>query len=119
MEEVRNQKNVHSDDLERIIRRCKEKYTYLFPKYDCRKNGSRSVHHFNVVGVPPISLERVHGNREYVPRAYVTYILEGLDSLVNYIEMNSKGEFYDDNSNKARADGNAEDDKSAEEDQTC
>lgn len=77
------------------------------------------MHHFNVVGVPPISLERVHGNREYVPRAYVTYILEGLDSLVNYIEMNSKGEFYDDNSNKARADGNAEDDKSAEEDQTC
>ncbi len=113
LRKAREQKNVHSDDLERIIRRCMEKYRYLFPKYDCRKNGSRSVHHFNVPGVQPISLERPHGNREYIPRTYVAYILEGLDCLVNYIEMNSKGEFYDDYDNESRTTSYAEDDQSA------
>lgn len=105
LEEVRTQKHVHSDDLEKIIRRCLRKYSYLFPKYDCRKNGSRSVHHFNVPGVPPISLERVHGSREYVPPKYVAYIVDGIDGLIAYIEMNSKGEAYDNDDTEPGDDG--------------
>jgi hypothetical protein len=109
MEECREQRHVHSDDLDKIIRRCKQKYSHLFPNYDCRKNGSRSVHHFNVLGVPPISLERVHGNREYVPPTYVKYVLDGLDSLVDYIEMNCEDEIND-NDNDSGNDGSKDDD---------
>ncbi len=89
---ARGQKRVHSDDLDRIIRRCKQKYGYLFPRYTCTKNGSKSVHHFNAPNVYPISLERVHGSREYVPSRYKDLILDGLDGLVSYIESNTRDE---------------------------
>lgn len=95
LEEIRESKHVHSDDLEKIIRRCLTKYRDLFPDYCCTKNGSRTVHHFNVKGVAPISIERPHGSREYIPRAYATKLTDGIDDLVNYIEMNCKGESYD------------------------
>jgi hypothetical protein len=90
--EARTQRRVHSDDLEKIIRRCTLKFGHLFPAYICTKNGSRSVHHFNVPGTHPISLERVHGNREYVPPRYVEFILDGLDALVAYIELTTGDE---------------------------
>ncbi len=99
--EARNQKHVHSDDLERIIKRCMQKFGYLFPKYTVTKKGSCTVHHFNVSGVMPISIERPHGNREFVPPRYVKYILEGLDGVINYIEVNSRGEAYEDDNQSA------------------
>ena len=92
LEEVRQKKNVEFDDLDRIIQRCRVKQAALFPRYTCTKNGSKSVHHFNVQGVPPISLERPHGNREYVPTRYVNFVLDGLDALVVYIEMHMEEE---------------------------
>jgi hypothetical protein len=95
LQEVGSQKHVHSDDLDRIIQRCKRKYDYLFPDYECTKKGSKCVHHFNVPGVAPISLEKVHGDREYVPPKYARYILDGLDDLVDYIEIHSRGEIDD------------------------
>jgi hypothetical protein len=112
LQRVKEQKHVHSDELEKIILRCRTKYKYLFPHYDCRKKGSRSVHHFNVPGVPPISIERPHGGREYVPRTYIAYILEGLENLVAYIETNSKGESYDEHDNESDAAHDTEKDQS-------
>ena len=88
--DARTQKRVHSDDLERIISRCNKKYGYLFPSYLCTKKGSRSVHHFNAPGVPPVSLERVHGNREYVPKHFANLVLDGLEALAAYIELHVK-----------------------------
>jgi hypothetical protein len=96
--EARSRKRVHSDELDRIINRCVKKYGHLFPLYECTRNGSKSVHHFNVSEVPPVSLERVHGNREYVPYRYATYILDGLETLVAFIEENA-GEDEDDSNN--------------------
>jgi hypothetical protein len=102
--EARDKKHIHSDDLERIIRRCLQKYGYLFPEYTITKNGSCRVHHFNVNGIMPISIERPHGNREFVPPRYAKYILDGLDSVISYIEMNSRGEIYEDDNQSADED---------------
>lgn len=95
LSEARNKKRVEYDDLDRIINRCLNKYRYLFPKYLPTKNGSKSVHHFNVPNVPPISIERPHGNREYIPSYYATLIIDGLDSLIAYIESKKKDEDND------------------------
>jgi hypothetical protein len=102
--EARDKKHVHSDDLERIIKRALQRYGYLFPKYTVTKKGSRSVHHFNVSGVMPISIERPHGDRDFIPPRYVKYILEGLDGVINYIEVNSRGEAYEDDHQSAYED---------------
>jgi hypothetical protein len=96
LSEARSRKRVHSDDLDRIINRCLKKYGHLFPGYICTRKGSRCVHHFNVSeDVKPISLERVHGNRDHVPYPYVTYILDGLESLVAFIEVKTGEEDND------------------------
>lgn len=99
LREARQQKRVHSDDLERIINRCVNRYGHFFPDYFATKNGSKTVHHFGVAGIPPISLERVHGNRDCVPYPYVTYILDGLDGIATYIDCRLDEE-DDDNDNE-------------------
>jgi hypothetical protein len=88
IEEVRDQKLVEFHDLDRIIQRCLTKFGHLFPDYKCSKDGSRTVHHFNRPGIPPLSLEKPHGNREFVPRKYARLILDGLEQVANHIEMN-------------------------------
>ncbi len=84
--EVRAQKHVQFDDLNRIAVRCQKQYAYLFPRYKLNKDGSAFVHHFNVNGVAPISLEKEHGSREFVPPKYAKLALGNLEELANYIE---------------------------------
>ena len=66
-EEVRGKKHYVFDDLDPTIRRCLKHYGQLFPNHKVNKDGSRVVYHFGVEGVGPISLEREHGSREYLP----------------------------------------------------
>ena len=91
IEEVREQKHVEHRDLDRIIQRCLKKFGHLFPAYRCTKDGSRTVHHFNIPDVQPISIEKPHGSREFIPHRYAQMIIEGLDEVANYIELNSEG----------------------------
>jgi hypothetical protein len=86
IEEVRAQKHVKFDDLNRIALRCQKQFPEMFPKYKLNKDGSAFVHHFNVNGIPPISLEKEHGSREFVPPRYAKLALANLEELANYIE---------------------------------
>jgi hypothetical protein len=57
------------------------------------------VHHFNVTGVPVISIEREHGSREFLPKRFASFALDGLDALIAYIEaslLNEKPETAED-----------------------
>lgn len=96
IEDVREKKHVEYNDLDRIIQRCLKKFRELFPSYRSTKAGSKTVHHFNVLGVDPISIEKPHGNREFVPRPYAKMIINTLDDLANYIELNSEDQAHDD-----------------------
>jgi hypothetical protein len=102
--EVRNQKHVEYEDLDRIVQRCIKRYRHLFPDYLCTKNGSGIVHHFNVTGAQPVSLEKPHGNREFVPRRYAYLALEGLEQIADFIESNSEEEADDDGDGGIRED---------------
>jgi hypothetical protein len=84
--EVRAQKHVKFDDLNRIALRCLKQYPALFPNYKLNKDGSSFVHHFNVNGVPPISLEKEHGSREFVPPKYAKLALGIIEELADYID---------------------------------
>lgn len=86
IENARRQKNTRFDDLDKIVKRIVARYGKLFPKYKRTQSGSKTVHHFNVPGIMPISLEKEHGRREFLPPRYKTFALDGLDSLVAYIE---------------------------------
>jgi hypothetical protein len=99
IEEARELKHVEHHHLDRIIQRCLRKFGYLFPHYRCSKNGSKTVHHFNVPDVQPISIERPHGSREFIPRRYAQMIIEGLEGVADYIEMNREDKSDDDTDN--------------------
>ena len=90
--EVRAQKHVKFDDLNRIAVRCQRDYSQLFPRYKLNKAGSSFVHHFNVNGVAPISLEKEHGSREFVPPKYAKLALANLEDLATYIEYMTRDE---------------------------
>lgn len=96
IDEAREKKHVEYNDLDRIIQRCLKRFRGLFPSYKCTKGGSKTVHHFNVPGVDPISIEKPHGSREFVPRQYAKMIIDALDDLANYIELNSEDQPHDD-----------------------
>ncbi len=61
-------------------------FPQVFPMYEVNRKGSKLVHHPNVAGCHPISIEKEHGNREYVPRRYAKFALEGLERLLDHIE---------------------------------
>jgi hypothetical protein len=56
-------------------------YAHLFPKFAINKNGSRFVYDFGVAAVPPISLEKEHGSREYIPKHFAKLAFLGIDDL--------------------------------------
>lgn len=85
-EEVRGKKHYVFDDLDPTIRRCLKHYGQLFPNHKVNKDGSRVVYHFGVEGVGPISLEREHGSREYLPPRYAKLVMAGIEELLTYIE---------------------------------
>lgn len=101
IEEVRERKHVEHKDLDKIIQRCLKRFGHLFPAYRCTKAGSRAVHHFNVPGVQPISIEKPHGSREFIPHRYAQMIIEGLDEVANYIELNNEDQPNDDSDDGA------------------
>jgi hypothetical protein len=86
-EELRGKKHYVFDDLDPTIRRCLTHYGHLFPNHRVNKDGSRVVYHFGVEGVGPISLEKEHGSREYLPPRYAKGVMAGIDALLAYIEQ--------------------------------
>lgn len=84
--EAKLQKNTKFDDLNKIVKRVISQYPQMFPKYKRTQSGSKTVHHFNVPGVFPISLEKEHGSREFLPPRFKGFALDGLDALVAYVE---------------------------------
>lgn len=88
MGQARNKKLVKFDDLDKIVRRLLARYGEMFPDYTQTRSGSKTVHHFNIPELMPISLEREHGSREFLPPRYKTFALDGLDAVVVYIESN-------------------------------
>jgi hypothetical protein len=98
-EEIRGKKHYVFDDLDPIIRRCLTHYGHLFPNRRVNKDGSRVVYHFGVEGIGPISLEKEHGSREYLPPRYAKIVIAGIEVLLAYIDQSpaaaeeSTGEF--------------------------
>jgi hypothetical protein len=86
-DELRGKKHYVFDDLDPIIRRCLTHYGHLFPNRRVNKDGSRVVYHFGVEGVGPISLEKEHGSREYLPPRYAKIVMAGIEALFAYIEQ--------------------------------
>jgi hypothetical protein len=85
-EEVRNKKHHRFDDLEPLIRRCIKTYEALFPRHVVNKKGSKVVFHFGISELHDISLEKEHGNREFIPRKFAQYAIEAIEELLTYIE---------------------------------
>ncbi|MFP5234832.1 MAG: hypothetical protein ACLGSD_02945 [Acidobacteriota bacterium] len=96
IEHARGRKNVEYDDLDKVIQRALKQYGHLFPAYKRNTAGSKTVHHFNAPGIQPISIEKPHGSREFIPRRYAQIIIEGLDDLADYIELNCEEQLNDD-----------------------
>jgi hypothetical protein len=86
-EELRGKKHYVFDDLDPTIRRCLTHYGHLFPNSRVNKDGSRVVYHFGVEGVGPISLEKEHGSREYLPPRYAKIAIAGIEALLAHIEQ--------------------------------
>jgi hypothetical protein len=95
LRKVQLKKNKDFDDFNQIIRRCIRQYRFLFPKYLETKDGSRIVYHFNVPGVAPISLEKPHGNREFVPHYYAKLAIHGIEDLLDFVEVSTPDEDTD------------------------
>jgi hypothetical protein len=88
---LRDQKYLHFDDLDRMIRKIVNANRELFPRFDVKSKGSRSVYHFNVRGVWPISLEREHKGRDHVLTKFAKLALGGIEDLLIYVEGEHEG----------------------------
>ena len=85
-EEVKCKRRHVFDDFDGIIGKCLKFYGHLFPNRRINKEGSRVVYHFGLEDVTPISLEKEHGSREYVPRYYAKLAMSGIEDLLTFIE---------------------------------
>jgi hypothetical protein len=85
-ETVRCKKRHKFDDFGPLIERCFRQYSHLFPNRKIKKEGSKVVYHPNCGDLDPISLEREHGSREYLPHRYAKFAIAGVDDLISYIE---------------------------------
>ena len=90
-EKLQSQKHLHLHDLDRMIRRIVSAHPELFPRFDVKTKGSRSVYHFNVGGLWPISLEREHKGRDYVLPRFARLALAGIEELLIYAEGENEG----------------------------
>jgi hypothetical protein len=84
--ELRDQKYLQFDDLDRMIRRIVNANPELFPRFKPKSKGTRVVYHFNVKGVWPISLEREHKGRDHVLPKFAKLALAGIEDLLIYVE---------------------------------
>ena len=85
-EEIRGKKHYVFDDLDPTIRRCLKFYGQLFPNHKVNKDGSRVAYHFGVEGIGPITVEKEHGSREYLPPHYAKGVIARIEALLAYIE---------------------------------
>src|SRR5215470_6075445 len=86
LEGIRVEKHKTFAQLNGLAEKIFRQFPEVFPMYETTKNGSRLVHHPNAVGCIPISLEREHGSREYLPHRYAKFALEGLERTLEEIE---------------------------------
>jgi hypothetical protein len=86
-----SQKHLRFDDLDRMIRRIVSANREMFPRFDVKTKGSRSVYHFNVAGLWPISLEREHKGRDHVLPKFAKLALGGIEDLLIYVEGGHEG----------------------------
>lgn len=88
-EQLRGQKHYKFEDLDPFIRKCLRVYRDLFPQQLINNKGNRYVYHFNVEGLHPISLEKQHGSREYIPPYFARLAMLGIEEMVAYIELHA------------------------------
>ena len=86
LKEIRAQKHKKFDEINGLARRVFSTFPDMFPRYTVTQKGCRLVHHPNVPGIRPISLEKEHGNRDSLPPRYAKYALDSIDDLLFYIE---------------------------------
>lgn len=91
LEQVRAKKLHKFEDLNPLIERCIRHYKSLFPQMTITKRGSKTVYHFNVTGINPISIEKQHGSRDSIPRYFAKLILAGIEDLVTFVESRVEG----------------------------
>jgi hypothetical protein len=90
-EKLQSQKYLHFDDLDRMIRRIVSANRELFPRFEVKSKGSRTVYHFNVGDLWPISLEREHKGRDHVLPKFAKLALGGIEDLLIYVEGEHEG----------------------------
>lgn len=88
-EEIRGKKHHVFDDVDPTIRRCLKHYAELFPNHRVTKDGSRVAYHFGVDGIGPITIEKEHGSREYLPPHYAKGVIARIDALLAHIEASA------------------------------
>jgi hypothetical protein len=86
--QVAAQKFQHFSDFEPIIKKIVKEYGHLFPNFEETRNGSSYVYHFGVPDVYPISLEKEHGSREFIPPKFAKRAIQGIDDVLTFIELN-------------------------------
>jgi hypothetical protein len=86
--DVRAQKFKHFADFEPIIKKICNEYGHLFPKFQETRNGSSYVYHFGIQGVYPISLEKEHGSRDFIPPKFAKFAIQGIEDVLDFIEAN-------------------------------
>ena len=86
LEGIRVEKHKTFAKLNGLAEKIFRQFPEVFPMYEVTKNGSRLVHHPNVMGCCPISLEREHGGREFLPHRYAKFAIEGIDRVLDQIE---------------------------------
>src|SRR5437868_5613895 len=91
-ESVRGNKHHVFNDFDSIIQRCFRDYAHLFPKRTIKKAGSKFVYHPNVEELSPISLEKEHGSREFIPHRFAKFAMQGIDDLISYLETHPDAE---------------------------
>jgi len=89
LRQISEQKFQHFDEFQTLIRKIVKEYGYLFPKFNENRNGSKYVYHFHVQGVYPISLEKEHGSREFIPHTFAKRAIAGIQDVLDYIEINA------------------------------
>jgi hypothetical protein len=89
---LKQQRHHQFSDFKPVIDRIRNQYGYLFPLMTENRNGSKYVFEFGLPDVFPISLEKEHGSREYIPPKYAKRAIISLEELLSYIEMKVENE---------------------------
>ena len=85
---VCEQKHQCFDDFQKIILRIASNYGSLFPKLTQNINGSHYVYDFGVPEINPITVVKEHGRQEFVPRTFAKRVIQGIEDVLDYIELN-------------------------------